>query len=88
MPGSDSMFKVAAYGMTDVGLERKNNEDAFVSEPRAGLFVVCDGMGGHASGELASRITVDSVMQFVTETIHQTNFRWPFQSPNASTVLG
>ena len=80
------MFQMLAFGATDVGLERKNNEDALHSEAASGLFVVCDGMGGHASGELASKLAVESVLEFVTDTIHQDNFRWPFQSPNATTV--
>jgi len=80
------MFSIEAYGSTDVGLERKNNEDAFHFAPEHGLYVVCDGMGGHASGELASRITVDSMVKFVTESIHADNFRWPFQSPRATTL--
>ena len=46
---------LTAAGITDRGRLRRANEDAFVSRPEAGVFVVCDGMGGAAAGETASR---------------------------------
>ena len=49
-----------AYGKTDVGKKRENNEDAFFTTDREGLFLVADGMGGHKSGEVASAINVMS----------------------------
>jgi protein phosphatase len=54
-----------AAGKTDVGLVRKNNEDNFGYDTRSGIFVVCDGMGGQAAGELASKIAVDTVLGYV-----------------------
>ncbi len=45
---------IAASALTDLGSERTSNEDAFLMDPELGLFVVCDGMGGHAAGEVAS----------------------------------
>src|ERR1700684_843378 len=53
-----------AAGKTDVGLVRKNNEDNFGYDTRSGIFVVCDGMGGQAAGELASKIAVDTVLGY------------------------
>jgi protein phosphatase len=53
-----------AAGRTDVGLVRKNNEDNFGFDNRIGIFVVCDGMGGQAAGELASKIAVDTVLGY------------------------
>lgn len=52
------------YG-SDTGCVRQDNEDCLAADAEAGLLVVADGMGGHADGEVASRITVDTVVDSV-----------------------
>src|SRR5258708_2676797 len=53
------------YGHTDPGRKRATNEDAFFVDDELGLYVVADGMGGHAAGEVASREAVDTLYGMV-----------------------
>jgi protein phosphatase len=54
-----ALILVSAAGQTDQGQRRKNNEDSYLVVEELGLFVVADGMGGYAGGEIASRLAVD-----------------------------
>lgn len=54
-------FKVTGHGATDVGLRREANEDSYLMIPRNGCWIVADGMGGHAGGQVASALTVETV---------------------------
>jgi protein phosphatase len=71
-------MKISFQAVTDVGRKRKGNEDALFLNPEQRLFVVADGMGGHAAGEVASKIAVDSINEFVTLTGGDEEITWPF----------
>jgi protein phosphatase len=61
------------------GLRREENEDAYCAREDIGLYMVADGMGGHAAGEVASRLAVETIERFVDDTRDaDLNQTWPF----------
>ena len=72
------MMRVQAAGQTDVGCVRKHNEDNFLIDTELGLYIVADGLGGHAAGEIASQIVVDKMGQFISQTVEQDR-TWPLE---------
>ena len=69
VPGPDGTLPPAlryhATGLSDLGRRRKTNEDAFFIDDHLGLYIVADGMGGHAAGEVASQEAVETVYGMV-----------------------
>jgi serine/threonine protein phosphatase PrpC len=60
---------VHSFGITDVGLKREKNEDNFLLNEELNLYVVADGMGGHAGGEVASAICVNTIEEIIGELL-------------------
>jgi protein phosphatase len=71
-------MRITVAGTTDVGRKRAHNEDAFLLLPEEQLYCVADGMGGHASGEVASRIAVEELAEFFRLTGRDEEATWPF----------
>ena len=69
---------IESYGATDVGLRRKLNEDSLTLDNDLGLFIVADGMGGHNAGEIASRLAVETVFNFVQRSGAEEEITWPY----------
>jgi len=71
--------RVRFSGDTNVGMKRDHNEDSFYLPVNERLAIVADGMGGHASGEVASKMAVDTIASFFRETEAEQQLTWPFK---------
>jgi PPM family protein phosphatase len=76
-------MRLNVAGSTDVGLKRTHNEDAFLLLPEEQLYCVADGMGGHASGEVASRLAVEEMAEFFRMTGRDDEATWPWREDPA-----
>lgn len=69
---------IEAHGATDPGPVRKTNEDSFFSDPALQLFIVADGLGGQAAGEVASKLAVETISGFVRRIDEEGELSWPY----------
>ena len=77
-------MELTVASLTDVGRVRTNNEDSYLTDTRLGLFIVCDGMGGHNAGEVASRLCCDWVAQQLREA---PKWRQAYSTSGSQTAL-
>jgi protein phosphatase len=71
-------MELEVYGITDVGLEREHNEDAYLLMPEADLCLVADGMGGHRAGDVASGLAVATIAEFFRAS-ESGDSTWPYR---------
>lgn len=73
------MLNITAAALSHTGLRRAENEDAYCASSDLGLYLVADGMGGHAAGEVASHLAVEVIEAFIRDTADaDPNQTWPF----------
>ncbi len=64
---TDPQISINASGATHIGLVRSTNQDSYLIDEEMRLFIVADGMGGHAGGEIASNLCVNSISQYLRQ---------------------
>ncbi len=75
--------RVIVAGETNVGMKRTHNEDSFACIDEDHLYVVADGMGGHASGEVASKMAIETLKEFFHATSADPEATWPYKMDKA-----
>jgi serine/threonine protein phosphatase PrpC len=76
-------MRIEVAGYTHVGMKRNHNEDNYLILTDENLCCVADGMGGHSSGEIASKIAVDELAEFFRMTSRDQDATWPFKMDKA-----
>lgn len=82
-------MKVSSAVMSHPGLKREANEDSVCARQDLGLYIVADGMGGHAAGEVASKLASQVIETFINDTREaDVNTTWPFPYDPAISLDG
>ncbi|HVV88066.1 MAG TPA: Stp1/IreP family PP2C-type Ser/Thr phosphatase [Kofleriaceae bacterium] len=80
-------MKIRYAAKTDVGMKRTHNEDYFSIVEEEQLFLVADGMGGHASGEVASKMAAETLAEFFQRTRADEDATWPYRMDRSLTYV-
>jgi protein phosphatase len=68
-----------SFGFSDKGKTRKNNQDSYLCNEEERLFLVADGLGGHASGEEVSQLAITCIEEFVIRSRSSDDIPWPIK---------
>ncbi len=71
-------MSVTSGSRLHVGRKKKPNQDNYCADDNLGLYVVADGSGGHAAGEVASRTAVEAIAEFIKFTSTEGEISWPY----------
>jgi protein phosphatase len=83
------MSRIASAVASDPGKRREGNEDAYAVRGELGLYIVADGMGGHAAGEVASHLAIETIEAFVNDTRDaDPNRTWPVPYDTSLSMAG
>jgi protein phosphatase len=78
-PRKDAVkYRFESAGFTHVGMKREINEDSYSIAESERLFITADGMGGHNSGEIASKIAIETITNFFKATSLDEELTWPY----------
>jgi serine/threonine protein phosphatase PrpC len=78
-------MEIIAQAATDIGRKKRSNEDSFLIDRKLNLYIVADGMGGHAAGEVASAQAIESTRQVIEDHLLNAN-QWPDDAPHREKI--
>ncbi|MBE9592779.1 MAG: serine/threonine-protein phosphatase [Proteobacteria bacterium] len=78
-------MQFAFFGTSDIGRHRKHNEDSYLCNPKEKLFLIADGIGGQAAGEIASNLAIRNIEEFIVRSSTE-DITWPIPYKNEFTL--